>query len=856
MKRLCCSKYIFLVVFLSGTLFAALSDKSAMIYYGKNLSYPMIGLHDYIVVNSNNVNTDTHGFGAYKSKMYSRIVIKKNINYNDNLSEALNKGFTNFYFENQNDEVENKNFIKFVNSFHDKHPQSKIILSADINIIKSVYFSINAVLLESSLQMASLNQTVEQIKSYGLDIIDVEHVNAQVGRDEVKNLIREIKLKKMIPYVSNYDLDIYGKSSKNAIKREILTLIDESDHDRMILSAHQHGAIALEYMGYIQKLHDVNNGLPNVEKMNHYAGVVIWLSKEYKSPAKLIRWVLSLHKQGVKVAFVNGFGASVDSMLLKQLDIDVYDGDTSPSNKKKITYRDEMIGFEIEPSLSDESLYLQPQNSKAILTYEDMNGLASTPSAITPWGGYAMSESFMQELNEENIWIINPFKFFQEALRLKEILVPDVTTENGNRLLFSHIDGDGIMNYVESNPELFSGDMILDKILKPYKIPHSVSIIGAEVAANGLYPKLSDQLVELAKKIYRLDNVEGATHTFTHPFIWSQIKNGDLDEKYRLKPKGYKFSLEYEFVGTLKYVNEKLSPANKKKANTVFWSGDCAPTEEVLKYAYSKKILNVNGGYTVISNASPWLTNVAPIGLERGVYYQIYTGAENENVYTNDWLGPFWGFKKVVQTFKLTNSPRRLKPIDVYYHLYSGSKTASLNALKYIFDWAIKQEVTPIFTSEYIPKAMDYYTVSMANDADVWLVEGMIDLKTLRIEKKDASIDLGSSRSVVGLKHFENHTYLSLDDTATHLIKTSTGDAMAQRSYLTSSNAKIVDYKNGIKNQQITFDGHVALKLNFHMQAGCRLESSPKASTTTLENQNHQLYYDDAKKATVNVLCQ
>ena len=52
----------------------------------------------------------------------------------------------------------------------------------------------------------------------------------------------------------------------------------------------------------------------------------------------------------------------------------------------------------------------------------------------------------------------------------------------------------------------------------------------------------------------------------------------------------------------------------------------------------------------------------------------------NENVYTNDWTGPFYGFRDVIDTFRMTGEPRRLKPINLYYHTYSASKVAALKA--------------------------------------------------------------------------------------------------------------------------------------------------------------------------------
>ncbi|MBE0491334.1 MAG: hypothetical protein IBX44_03670 [Sulfurospirillum sp.] len=853
MKHLCCSKFLTLLLFLTTSLLASLGDKSAIIYYAKNISYPMVGIHDYIVINPENTNTKTHGFSVYRHKIYARISV--NVNELEKITQKqMQEGYENFFLDIQESAADKKELVKFIKSFHEQYPHNKLIVNGKFDIFDAVSSYINAVIFDVEMDTKSRKQKIKKAKSLGLDVIQIEYAPIMQNETTQANINEAIHAG-VIPYVTNHTFDNYGISSKNAIKREVFTLIDESIHDRSVLSAHQHGAVVFEYLGYIQKLYDVNKGLPDIDGMKHYAGVVIWLSRDYESPKKLIEWVLALQKEGIKVAFASSFGLNVDGILLKQLGIDMYDGDTAISNKKTIIQRDEMIGFEIEPSLSAQSIYLNPSNSKALLTYEDTNKLRSVPSAITPWGGYAIAESFMLELNDENIWIIDPFKFFAEALRLEKLPVPDVTTQNGNRLLFTHIDGDGIMNYVESNPNRFSGDMILEEILKPYKIPHSVSIIGAEVMNEGLYPEISDKLITLTQKMYSLENVEAATHTFTHPFIWSKIKNGNLDEKYRLKVKNYNFSLHNELGGSLAYINQELVRNDKRKAKTVFWSGDCAPMEDVLEYTYKNNILNINGGYTVISNANPWLTNVSPLGLERGEYYQIYTGARNENIYTNYWFGPFWGFKKVVQTFQLTNSPRRYKPINVNYHHYSGSKTGSLNALKYIFDWALQQDVMPIFTSEYIPKVMDFYTVSMARENDSWFVEGMRDLKTLRIEEQNAGVDLDKSSSALGLKHFENHTYISLDNSVKHTIKIDKSESYNKRSYLVSSNAKAIEHTYAPKNQTISFEGHVDLKLSFYLPQACTLDVTPKSYKTLVSGNNISFEFTNTKKAVVHALC-
>ena len=919
MKHLCYSKYIFILVFLCSSLFASLSDKSAIVYYGGKISYPMVGIHNYIIVQPSNINTFTHGFKVYKDKMYAYVSlgeidtdiaeykdVKKswivgenriwksklldltnpeyqNFLFTHMIEPEMKRGFKNFFFDTLDSyhlvaktkkeiQANRKALIKIINTFHKKYPNSKLIINRGFGIIDKVHTSINAVLFESYYNGISgkkqeydtvsqddrvwLDKQIAKIKKYNLDIISVEYLPfKKLHTQEAKTIIKNLKDKKIIPYISTKDLNIYGETSKIPIKREILTLIDTSTTNRMETSAHEYGALPLEYMGYIQKLYDVKNSLPKIENMQQLAGVVIWLRHHYKNPTKLIDWLTKVKEAGIKIVFANNFGVA-NANLLAKFDIKIQNFAEAKNNKNKILYKDKMMDYEINPPLSYNGDYISISTGKPLYKIADTNNHSSTLAAIMPWGGFAIGGGFMTTVGEDNIWTINPFKFFVQALRLQPLLVPDVTTENGKRLFFSHMDGDGFMNRVEWNPNLFSGYIIYKNILKKYHVPISVSIVGAEVDDNGLYPKIAPQLQKIVRAIYKLPNVEAATHTFSHPFFWNMIKNGDLNKKYRLKPKGYKFSINYEIQGMLNQINEKYLPKNKKlRAKTIFWSGNCRPSEKILDYVYRHHILNINGGDTYITNIHPWLSYIGPIGLGRGPYYQIYTGAQDENVYTNDWTGPFWGFKRVVQTFKLTNSPRRLKPIDIYYHYYAGSKIASLNAVKYVYDWALKQDTMPIFTSEYIPKAMDYYTVSMAKDNNKFLVVGMKNLKTLRIEKKNISVDLKASSDIAGYNHFENHTYIHVAKNSQVILKLADAHASQNLPYLVSANGKIVDFKRTKKSMHLKLQSHMPMKLQLFIPKKCTYTLTQGYKVVSKKDEIISLEYKNKTKVLVDAVC-
>ncbi len=916
MKLLCCNKFLLLFLLLSTLLFASEAKKSAIVYYGSDISYPMVGIHDYIIVEPNNIDVYRHGFDVYRDKMYAyvsigeidsddsayaklgkKLIVGKNRAWKSHLLDLTNpaykeflfkemiepqikRGFVNFFFDTldsyqliaktQKQRARNEAaLVDIIHTFHQRYPHAKLIVNRGFEILDKIHSDITALLFESYYQGVGgkelgykkvsqedrkwLDTYLDKAKSYKLDIICVDYLPLDKIPSDGTKLLHTIEKKGFIPYIATRELNSYGYSSKNPVKREILTLIDESKDDRIYLGAHQLGALPLEYQGYIQKLYDVSKKeLPSIAQMQQYGGVIIWLSKSYKDPAKLIDWILQLQHYNIKVLFIDNF--SIDNkLLLKNLNIEFLNPPQESQTEYKELYKDPIIGFEIDPPKTPLGIYPNISAGKSLYKIEDINKNTATYAAIMPWGGFAVERSATIEMRKDNLWIINPFALYKRALHLQNIPIPDTTTQNAKRLLFSHIDGDGIMNRVEWNPKLFSGDTIYSDILTQYKIPISVSVIGAEINDNGLYPKLAPALQKIVKKMYALKNVEPATHTFTHPFFWNKIKNGDLDPKYRLKPKGYKFSLDYEIRGMLEEINTKFLPKNKyPKAKTVFWSGDCAPTTTTLHYVYKNKILNINGGDTYISNMHPWLSYVAPMGIERGGYYQIYTGQQNENIYTNEWLGPYWGFKKVVQTFKLTDKPRRLKPIDIYYHLYSGSKRASLNALKYVYNWSIKQDVNPIFTSEYIPKVMDYYTASIAKlDNNSYFIAGMESLKTLRFDTLNLK-EIALGDNIAGYKKSSQENYLHLGTKKEVLLQ---AQQRQNSPYLISSNGKIKEMHRSSKDFSLKLKAHVPLEFSLYIPKECKVKVMPKSFTLKKRHEHFNIHYKNINEATIDVQC-
>ncbi len=914
MKHLCFSKLLLVFLLFGSSVYAQSLNKSAAVYYADDISYANLGIHDYIIVESDSISPYTHGFKTYKKKIYAYVSIGEASSYRgyfEDLKESwkigenknwdsivmdisnddyhafmyekvieplIDKGYKNFFFDTldsyqlaaKNDDEKKEyelGLIRFIKKFKFRYPQSKLIVNRGFEVMDEIHESLEAVLFESlfyglsakGLGYAQVNEEdrgwllsqVEKIKAYGLDVISVDYMDIK-EKKKIKQTVKKIEELGIIPYISNKALSRYGASSKEAIKREVLVLHNVANEEQFV-SLHNLLSLPIEYLGYVPITKKIDDGLPDRDALSRYKAVLVWSQSNIKDKTEYENWLKILLEENIKVLFLNDLSIEDNSDIWAELKINRSENKAKTLDKQQIVYKDKMLDFEIGLSVDHMPTLYQPQDAEALLIIENSASQRSVPIAKMPWGGYARSETFMSYYGDDVLWVANPFELFKTTLELEDIPIPDPTTQNGRRLLFVHIDGDASMNRAQWDPSQYSIGVTYEEVIKKYKIPHSVSIVEAEMNIKGLYPKDSLALEEISKKIFALDYVEAATHTYTHPFYWGEMKDGKLDEQYRLKLEGYDFSIERELRGSLKYIASRLLPPSKKMPNTVFWTGDCLPPEEVLEYTYKHDLLNINGGDTHITNARPWMSYVAPYGLKRGEYYQVHTGAENENVYTNLFKGPFWGYKKVIQTFELTDKPRRLKPIDIYYHFYAASKIASLKALDEVYQWALKQESMPIFTSEYIPKVLEFYDLSMSKTDDGWHFEGMKELKTVRLNTSDAKIDYKDSQAVIGQKKDNDQTYVHLNTQALSL-DLDLGET-ADENYLIDTNAEVLSYQRSMKEISFKLKGHVDLILSYHLQDGCKLEVNKKPLSKKKNGSKISMIFK-VKEADVHIRCQ
>ncbi|QFT83372.1 hypothetical protein FIU88_00135 [Halomonas sp. THAF12] len=618
---------------------------------------------------------------------------------------------------------------------------------------------------------------------YGLPTIAIDYVPA-ADRALARRTAERIAAEGFIPWVSVAQLNQVGVGLIEPVPRRILMLYDKASTEAGELAntnAHRYLAMPLEYMGYAAEYHDVNAALPDDVLNGRYAGIVSWFDGPIPDGQRYADWLLEQMRDGLRVVILGDPGIPLNGALGNHMGL--IEG--SEQRQLRIADHDDMLGFEGMPSRPAPYQHgYQTTRADIIphLTLEAPGGRSLSPVLSGPWGGIATWPWILQQAGEaQQRWILDPFAFLETALALPEIPVPDPTTENGARYWMTQIDGDAFVSRADFPGSHFTGELMLTEVLQRYRVPTTVSVIEGEFGPHSMHPHLRSQLEPLARRIFELPWVEMANHTFSHPFQWEKLDEGDLAGQgetqtgfnYNLPIPGYAFSLEREIAGATAYINDHLAPPDKS-VSVVLWSGNALPPEEALAHAERIGLRNMNGGNTHITDSFPTLTRVSPMLRPQGDYLQVYAPQTNENIYTNHMRGPLWGYRRVIETYRLTDRPRRLKPIDIYYHFYSAASPAALKALQQVYDYVSTQETLPVYTSTWSDVASQWYDLGIARRLDGgWQIRAATRLRTLRLPRALGWPDLAASRGVAGVRDTDTGRYVALSGAGDSLLQLS-----------------------------------------------------------------------------------
>ena len=759
--------------------------------------------------------------------------------------------------------------ISVVREIKKRWPDAKLIFNRGFEILPQVHDDVWMVAAESLYQgwdakqgkytavnEADRNWLVTRLHTvqtqYHLPVLVIDYV-APNQRDLARKTAARIRDTGFIPYVTDADLDMLGVGNIEVMPRKVIVIYNPKEaSDLAYVDAQRLLGMPLAYLGMVAEYHPITEPLPNYPLTGRYAGIVTWLNDDNVGGSWYAAWLIKQAHQGVPIAVFDNFGFGSDPSGYSQFGL-TYSTEDVPHDLQ-ISHLDPMMGFEVPVRARQNDIppiTLQGQGNPLLQMTSASHGESFTPAAITSWGGYALAPYLIASFatvnkGSVNRWYINPLTFLKDALKIDpQVPVPDVTTDMGRRMLMVHIDGDGFVSKVERSGYPYAGQVLLDDVLKRYQIPTAVSVIEGEIAPDGLYPKQSPQLEPIAREIFALPWVEIASHTYSHPFNWNMAQTRteaendatDTAEDYHLPIKGYIFNLQREINGSVNYINQNLAPPNKR-VKILLWSGNCVSTPEALADTYKDGLLNMNGGDTTITRSNNSWTQIAGLGIPKGDHFQVFAPHQNENVYTNLWTGPFYGFERVIETYQMTEAPYRFKPIDLYYHLYNVTKTASLNALYKIYDWVLSQPINTVYPSQYIEKVLDFNHYVVAKTPQGYRLRGNGSIRTVRLPEAGQGIDFLKSRDVAGIAPGPKARYVALSSGDADLVFGSS----ANQPYLAWANGHLTQFQRQGRGFTFTLVGYQALRFALAQAKGCHLTQNNQPLTPATNNNGNLVY--------------
>lgn len=548
--------------------------------------------------------------------------------------------------------------------------------------------------------------------------------------------------------------------------------------------------IALEWLGLEPEWLNIHTD-PLPARLPHHIRAVIldpYLAIPANREQEFGNWLISQKRQGAKIIFMGDF-PYFESKLAEALKREFgWGGTTRPVagvSRVEIAGKSELMGWEVPVRVHPTKFAdLQAPKSAEVwlsLRAKDRQGAAVgfDPVFIAEWGGAILSPYlFFRRSDYTHFWLADPFAFFAKALALPPQPKPDATTRYGRRLFYTHIDGDGFRHKSSVRPGKLSSEIVIEEIIKPLPYPITCSIIESEI--RGLItdqaPGDEVRLTALAREMFALGHVEAASHTFSHPFYWmpNDITSANYDHQaLQLKPPHDKVSFrnDLEIPGSVNFINTQLLPAGKK-VELLLWSGNCRPGPEALAMVRKLGIESMNGGDTTISLRRKSITKVAPRSTRWGREVQIFAANQNENVYrellledlTSKSFPAEAGFMELLDTFDRTETPRRLKPLNIYYHFYIADTTPGYEPLKAAYRYVDKRDVNAVTAAQYAGIARDAgMTRVLARSDREFLVLNRGKCATVRLDSTELLPDLAASKGVVGWIETNGSLYVHTD---------------------------------------------------------------------------------------------
>jgi polysaccharide biosynthesis protein PelA len=736
--------------------------------------------------------------------------------------------------------------VRLIRALKKAYPDRDIILNRGFGLLSSVAEVIDGVMVESLFQKYDFNtkaylpesadgsqwllNILGKIRNAGLNVYVLDYV-AENDLALAARTARRIESLGYNAFISTVALD--GKFLNDAsvpplppgaieFPRQILALYGNNSTNVEYLTAYPTDSgvshllqMPLEWFGYdVEYSHAWKDELPATVS-SEIAGIIVDRGVTIP-PAKeraVADWLIARKRDGLKILFMGNIpfeDPAVRAHIAKEFGMGGTALTLDGLRSLKLERAGKHTSYEapVQLTLADFADLQAPAGADVWISFsasKEGKRVTFDPVFLTSWGGAMLDPHILfMRPDEYEMWKIDPFEFIRHWLGDPAFPGPDTTTRDGVRMFFAHIDGDGFRHKSRARRGSRSGDYIYQELIRKYPFPVTCSIIEAEVSAAIVGQGEGDVklLTSQAREMFRDEKVEAGSHSYSHPFFWlANDRNLDIYDRRNLEIKperSYGQNVDYyrEVVGSIRFIEKELLPPGKT-VEIMLWSGNCRPGSQALEWCTKLGVENMNGGDTAMTRKNRSFTRVFGATVPWGDSLQVYAAHQNENVYRLRWKGGsspdsvFWsGFVLALDSFNNTEEPRRIKPVNIYYHWYSGDNIASFNALKQLYEWSSKQELHSVTAAPYARIARDARATRMYRAGpNRWIARNGGHCRTFRMRWTGDVPDLARSVGVSGWRRHKDTLYIHT--TGTKQTEIALAKQPERHLYLESSTAEI-----------------------------------------------------------------
>lgn len=453
------------------------------------------------------------------------------------VSPLWDKGYRGFFLDTLDayrlapkfdEAAQQQGLIRVITTLHRRFPGIRLIMNRGFDVVPAVKDMVQMVAAESLFRGWNagtrryvevppqdrewlLAQLLRVRDGYGLPVLSIDYVPPE-DRELARATAERIKALGIVPWVSDGALGSLGVGRAEVLPRKIIALYDGREVPAAeFTSLHRLAEMPLNHLGYTLEYRDINRPLPEFPLAGRFAAIILWVEGTPRDPARLSAWLRRQAKAGIKVAILGQVRGALDDATLREFQL-AAPGQPAPG-RLAVTRRDALFGFEAQPvpdRLTFQPLRLAPGAGTSLLEIADRQGQRFDGAAVTPWGGYAAHPFVVAALpgTGQARWVLDPFAFLRRTLRLPDMPVPDTTTENGRRLLFVQIDGQGFAGRSELPGTPLAGAVLVEEVLTRYRLPTTLSLANEDVTPRSAHAKEAAEIDRLARRISALPQVE------------------------------------------------------------------------------------------------------------------------------------------------------------------------------------------------------------------------------------------------------------------------------------------------------------------------------------------------------------